>query len=161
MITSAAEEVESPSKNIPRALTCGILAVLVLYLLANCVYIRVLAFTNVAQSSHVASDALEKLVGQGGARWLTIAMMISVPGELHINILAAARVPFDMARDGLFFKFAKDVQPVSRVPSGGLLFIGGAAALLALTGTYEELLSLVIFALWIFLCLSVIALFRL
>ena len=66
-----------------------------------------------------------------------------------------------MARDGLFSKFAERVQPTFRSPSGGLLFVGAVAALLALTGSYEELYSLVIFALWIFLCLSVVALIRL
>jgi len=155
------EEVENPGKNFPRALVFSMLAVMALYVLANWVYLRVLAFPGVAQSSHVASDVFQMLVGKGGAKWLTIAMMISGLGCLHINILAAARIPFAMARDGLFFRFAKKVQPTFRSPSGGLLFVGGVSALLALSGTYEELLSLVIFALWIFLSLSAVALIRL
>jgi APA family basic amino acid/polyamine antiporter len=161
LLGAAGEEVENPGKNLPRALVYGVLAVIALYVLANWVYLRVLAFTSVAQSSHVASDVFEMLVGKGGAKWLTVAMMISALGTLHINILTAARIPFAMARDGLFFKFAKRVQPTFRSPSGGLLFVGGVTALLALSGTYEELFSLVIFALWIFLCLSVVALIRL
>jgi basic amino acid/polyamine antiporter, APA family len=155
------EEVENPGKNIPRALVHGILAVVLLYVLTNWVYLRVLPFTSVARSSHVASDVFERLVGEGGAKWLTIAMMISGLGTLHVNILTAARIPFAMARDGLFFKFAERVQPTFRSPSGGLLLVGAVAALLALSGTYEELISLVIFTLWIFLCLSVVALIRL
>ncbi len=155
------EEVENPGKNFPRALVLSILAVMALYVLANWVYLRVLGAPGVAQSSHVASDVLEMLAGKGGAKWLTIAMMISALGALHSNILTAARIPFAMARDGLFFKFTKRVQPTFRSPSGGLLFVGGLSALLALSGTYEELVSLVIFALWIFLCLSVVALIRL
>jgi basic amino acid/polyamine antiporter, APA family len=155
------EEVENPGKNIPRALVYGMLAVIALYVLANFVYLRVLGITSVARSPHVASDAFEMLVGERGAKWLTIAMMISALGALHVNILTAARIPFAMARDGLFFKFAERVQPTFRTPSGGLLFVGGVTALLALSGTYEELFSLVIFALWIFLSLSVIALIRL
>jgi basic amino acid/polyamine antiporter, APA family len=66
-----------------------------------------------------------------------------------------------MARDGLSFAFAKRVQPSFRSPISGLLFVGGITTLLTLSGTYEELLSLTIFALWIFLCLSVLALIRL
>lgn len=155
------EEVENPGKNFPRALLYGMFGVLALYVLANWVYLRVLAFAGVAQSSHVASDVFGMLVGAGGAKWLTIAMVISALGTLHINILTAARIPFAMARDGLFFKFAKRVQPTLRSPSGGLLFVGAVAALLALSGTYEELFSLVIFGLWIFLSLSIVALFRL
>jgi APA family basic amino acid/polyamine antiporter len=155
------EEVENPGKNIPRALLYGMLAVIALYVLANFVYLRVLGIASVAHSSHVASDVLEMLVGKGGAKWLTIAMLISALGCLHVTILTAARIPFAMARDGLFFKFAERVQPTFRSPSGGLLLVGGVTALLALSGTYEELYSLVIFALWIFLCLSAFALIRL
>jgi len=101
------------------------------------------------------------LVGKGGAKWLTVAMMISALGTLHINILTAARIPSAIARDGLFFAFAKRVQPTFRSPSGGLLLVGGVTAFLALSGTYEELFSLVIFALWIFLCLSAVVVIRL
>jgi basic amino acid/polyamine antiporter, APA family len=155
------EEVENPGKNIPRALVYGMLVVIALYVLANFVYLRVLGIASVALSPHVASDVLEMLVGKGGAKWLTIAMMISALGCLHVNILMAARIPFAMARDGLFFKFAERVQPKFHSPSGGLLFVGAVAALLALSGSYEELYSLVIFALWIFLCLSAFALIRL
>src|SRR5262250_1160401 len=155
------EEVENPGKNIPRALAYGMLAVLVLYVSVNWVYLRVLGFTGVAQSPHVASDVFEMLVGKGNAKWLTIGMMISAIGTLHVNLLTTPRIPFAMARDGLFFKFAARVQPTFRSPSGGLLFVGGVSTFLALSGTYEELFSLVIFALWIFLCLSVVALIRL
>ena len=161
LLGAVGEEAENPGKNVPRALVCGMSAVIGLYVLANWVYLRVLAFTGVAHSSHVASDVFEILVGGGGAKWLTIAMMISALGTLHVSILTAARIPFAMARDALFFRFAKRVQPTFRSPSGALLFHGGVAALLALSGTYEELFSLVIFALWIFFCLSVVALIRL
>lgn len=155
------EEVENPSKNIPRALILGMLVIAAIYMLANCVYFRVLTFGEVAQSSHVASDVFERLIGRGGGKWLTVAMMISALGSLHAGILTGARIPFAMARDGVFFKFAARVQPTFRTPSGALFFQGTVAALLALSGTFEELLSLVIFALWIFLSLSVIALIRL
>ena len=161
LLGAAGEEVENPGRNIPRALVYGMLAVGALYVLANWVYLRVLAFSGVAQSSHVASDVFQRLVGSGSAKWLTIAMMISALGCLHICILTSARIPFAMARDGVFFGFAKRVQPTFRSPSGGLLFMGGVSALLALSGTYEELFSLVIFALWIFLCSSAVALIRL
>ena len=161
LLGAAGEEVENPGRNVPRAYVYGMLCVIALYVLVNCVYLRVLPFSGVAQSPHVASDAFEMLVGKGGARWLTIAMMIAALGCLHACILADARIPFAMARDGLFFKFAKRVQPTFRSPSGGLLFIGAVSALLALSGTYEELLSLVVFLLWIFLSLSVVALMRL
>jgi APA family basic amino acid/polyamine antiporter len=66
-----------------------------------------------------------------------------------------------MARDGLFFKFAERVNPTTHTPSGSLIFLGTIGALLALTGTYEELYSLFVFAVWIFFALTAIALLRL
>src|SRR5262249_27849359 len=108
------EEVENPGKNIPRALVYGMLTIVALHVLANWVYLRVLLFNGVADSPHVASDVFARLVGNGGAKWLTIAMMISALGCLHASILSGARIPFAMARDGLFFKFAQKVNPTFR-----------------------------------------------
>ena len=76
-------------------------------------------------------------------------------------VLTGARIPYAMARDGVFFQFAKRINPSFRTPSGALLFLGSLAALLALSGTYEELYSLFVFAVWIFFALTAIALLRL
>jgi APA family basic amino acid/polyamine antiporter len=137
------------------------LSVMTLYLLANVVYFRVLSFTSVAQSTHVASDVVQRLAGPRGAAALTVAMAISALGALHVVILTGARIPFAMARDGVFFKFAGRVHPKFRTPSGSLLFLGGGGAALALTGTYEELYSLFVFAVWIFFALNAMAMLRL
>ena len=155
------EEIERPGKNIPRAIILGLLTVGGLYLLANVVYFHVLPFAAIAQSQHVASDVVQSFAGSRGAAWLTVAMAISALGALHVVILTGARVPFAMARDGLFFKFAERVNPTTRTPSGSLIFLGTIGALLALTGTYEELYSLFVFAVWIFFALTAIALLRL
>lgn len=76
-------------------------------------------------------------------------------------VMTGARIPYAMARDGVFFQFATRIQPSFRTPSGALIFLGSAAALLALTGTFEELYSLFVFAVWIFFALTAIALLRL
>jgi len=155
------EEIAEPGRNIPRAIVFGFLTVGTLYLLANVVYFRVLSFTTVAQSMHVASDVVQRLAGPHGAAALTLAMAISALGALHVVILTGARIPYAMARDGVFFRFAERVHPKFRTPSGSLLFLGGIGAALALTGTYEELYSLFVFAVWIFFALNAIALLRL
>ena len=98
------EEIEQPGKNIPRAIVFGFLTVGTLYLLANVVYFRVLAFSTVAQSMHVASDVVQRLAGPHGAAALTVAMAISALGALHVVILTGARIPYAMARDGVFFR---------------------------------------------------------
>ena len=155
------EEIEHPEKNIPRAIILGLLTVGGLYLLANVAYFRVLPFSAVAGSQHVASDVVQSFAGSRGARWLTIAMAISALGALHVVVLTGARIPFAMARDGVFFQFAQRIHPTFRTPSGSLIFLGSIGAVLALSGTYEELYSLFVFAVWIFFALTAIALLRL
>jgi basic amino acid/polyamine antiporter, APA family len=155
------EEIEQPEKNIPRAIILGLLTVGGLYLLANVAYFQVLPFSAIAQSQHVASDVVQSFAGSRGARWLTIAMAISALGALHVVVLTGARIPFAMARDGLFFPFAQRIHPTFRTPSGSLIFLGSIGAVLALSGTYEELYALFVFAVWIFFALTAIALLRL
>src|SRR5215472_8802523 len=155
------EEIANPQKNIPRAIIPGLLIVGGLYLLANVVYLRTLPFAKLMQSQHIASDTVQSFADTRGAAVLTIAMAISALGALHVVALTGARIPYAMARDGVFFQFAKRVQPSFRTPSGALIFLGSLAALLALSGTYEELYSLFVFAVWIFFALTAIAFFRL
>jgi amino acid transporter len=121
----------------------------------------VLPFETITQSQHVASDVVQAIAGSRGATWLTIAMAVSALGALHVVVLTGARIPYAMARDGVFFKFATRMHPFFRTPSGSLLFLGSIGALLALSGTYEELYSLFVFAVWIFFALTAIALLRL
>jgi basic amino acid/polyamine antiporter, APA family len=154
-------EIRNPARNIPLALICGAAIVSTLYVLVNAVYFHVLPFARIAISDHVASDAVQSLFGRTGAGWLTIAMGISALASLHAVIMSESRVPYAMSRAGLFFGFVARVQPRFRSPEGALLLVGGLGALIALTGTFEELYSLYIFAVWIFLALGVVALIRL
>jgi APA family basic amino acid/polyamine antiporter len=88
-------------------------------------------------------------------------MAMSALGALHVVILTGARIPYAMARDRLFFRFAERLHPSSHTPSGSLVFLGSVAAVLALSGTFEELYSLFVFAVWIFFALAAVALLRL
>jgi APA family basic amino acid/polyamine antiporter len=99
--------------------------------------------------------------GSGAAKWITLAMVVSALGTLNSSLLSGARVPYAMARDGLFFRVTGVVHPKFRTPSGALVFQGVLASIMALTGTFEELTSLFVFAAWIFYALSVVAMFRL
>ncbi len=155
------EEIRRPEKNIPRAILLGLFTVGGLYLLANATYLHVLPFAAVAASQHVASDAVQMFAGTRGAVWLTLAMAVSAFGALHVVILTGARIPYAMSRDGVFFRFTGRVHPSFNTPTGALLFLGSVATVLALTGTFEELYSLFVFAVWIFFALVAIALLRL
>lgn len=155
------EEIKEPQKNIPRAILLGLLTIAGLYLMANITYFHVLPFERVAESPSVASDVVKVFAGQRGAAWLTVAMALSALGALHVVVLTGARIPYAMSRDGLFFKFAARVHPTLHTPTGSLLFLGVVGVLLALSGTFEELYSLFVFALWIFFALTAITLMRL
>src|SRR5215469_2133706 len=154
-------EVLNPKKNIPRAVIVGTLLVIVLYVTINWVYFHQLSVSRVAQSSNVASDTVARLLGGSAAKYFTVAMIVSAFGALHAGFLTGPRIPYAMARDGNFFGFAKRIQPTFHTPSGAVLFQGLVAVLLVLTGTYEGMYSYAIFAIWIFLGLSAVALIRL
>ena len=160
-LADVGEEIRQPQKNIPRAILIGLLTVGGLYLLANVVYFRLLPFASIAASQHVASDVVRSFAGPRGSAWLTAAMAVSAFGALHVVVLTGARIPYAMARDGFFFSFAGRLHSSLRTPSGALLFLGTTAALLALSGTYEELYSQFVFAVWIFFALAAVALVRL
>src|SRR5260370_3932931 len=120
----------------------------------------VLPFNTVASCRHSASDVVGHVAGHGAATGITLAMVISAIGSMNSSILSGARVPYAMARDGIFFKIAGGIHPKFRTPGRALIFQGVLASLMALTGTFEELTNLFIFAGWIFYGLAVVALFR-
>ena len=154
-------EIENPQRNFPRALVGGVGLVAVIYLLFSVACLRVLPFASVASSTHVASDVVASAAGASAATLVTIAMVISAIGSLNSSVLSGARVPYAMARDGVFFKVADGIHPKYRTPGRALIFQGILASIMALTGTFEELTNLFIFAGWIFYGLAVVALFRL
>jgi APA family basic amino acid/polyamine antiporter len=153
-------EVENPQKNFPRALVGGVGFVAAIYLLFSAACLKVLPFESVAASQHVASDVVEHIQGSTAAAWITLAMAISALGSMNSSVLSGARVGYAMARDGIFFKIADGIHPKFRTPGRSLIFQGVLASLMALTGTFEELTNLFIFAAWIFYAFAVVALFR-
>src|SRR5271170_3097310 len=154
-------EVQNPQRNFPIAMAGGTILVAGIYLLFSAVCFYVLPFASVASSQHVGSDVVQTFAGSGAARWFTLVMIVSALGTLNSSLLSGARVPYAMARDGLFFQVTASVHPIFRTPSGALVFQGILASLMALSGTFEELTSLFVFAAWIFYALSVVAMFRL
>jgi amino acid transporter len=153
-------EVADPQKNFPRALVGGVGFVAVIYLLFSAACLKVLPFESVAGSQHIASDVVEHVVGRGAAAWITLAMAISALGSMNSSVLSGARVGYAMARDGIFFKIVGGIHSKFRTPSRALIFQGVLASLMALSGTFEELTNLFIFAGWIFYGFAVVALFR-
>ena len=153
-------EVENPQRNIPRALILGVLFCIVLFTSFSLAAHWALPFAAVAQSPHVASDLVAQISGRNLALWVTLAMAISALGTLNSSILSGARVPYAMARDGIFFRGAAEIHPRFRTPGGAILFEFVISSIFALTGTFEELTSLFLFATWIFYALAVAAMIK-
>lgn len=153
-------EVADPQKNFPRALVGGVGFVALIYLLFSASCLKVLPFEKVAGSPHIASDVVEHVIGGGAAAWITLAMAVSALGSMNSSVLSGARVGYAMARDGIFFKIVGGIHPRFRTPGRALIFQGVLASLMALSGTFEELTNLFIFAGWIFYGFAVVALFR-
>jgi amino acid transporter len=154
-------EVKDPQRNFPRALVGGVALVALIYFLFSAACLKVLPFDAVAASPHIASDVVQHVAGPIAAAWITVAMVISALGSMNSSVLSGARPAYAMARDGIFFKIADGVHPKYRTPARALIFQCVLASLMALTGTFEELTNLFIFAGWIFYGLAVVALFRL
>jgi APA family basic amino acid/polyamine antiporter len=148
-VNMVAAEVRRPQRNLPLALIWGTAGVIVIYLLANAAYFYVLSASEVASSSRVAADMMGKVAGPWGASAVSIAAMISIFAALNGSILAGARVPYAMARDGFFFAPIARVHPVFHTPAISILALSAWSAVLVLSGRYEQLFTYVIFASWI------------
>jgi amino acid transporter len=161
MLAKTGSEVKDPRRNVRLALIWGVAVVGGLYLLFNAACLRVLPFGAVASSRHVASDVIARMAGGGAVFWVTLLMAVAALGSLNSSILTAARTPYAMARDGVFLPMAARVHPRRHTPGGALLYQGTMSSLFVLTGTFEELTSLFVFATWLFHGLAAVALFRL
>ena len=170
-VTFAAAEVKNPQRNLPLALVMGTGMVSLLYILANVGYLNVLPTHGDANGAtalargidHATQDrvgtaAMEVMFGASGATIMAIAILISTFGCNNGLILAGARVYYAMARDGLFFRKAGQLN-ANRVPATALVLQTIWTALLCLTGTYGQLLNYVIFAALVFYVATTIGLF--
>ena len=154
----AAGEVKDPGRNVPRALIGGMVAVMVIYCAANLSYFYALPWGDVLTSNStlhrdalpVATRAAQTAFGESGGNLMSIAFVLSALGALNGATLAGARVPFAMARDGVFPARAGVLSSRTRVPVAAVLMQAGWACVLAVSGTYDQLTDYVIFASWIF-----------
>ena len=142
--TFVAGEIKEPRKNLPRGLIIGVIAVVLLYVAANVVYLSVLGARGLAASNAPASDAMRTVLGDFGARAIAAAIAISTVGFLSQSMLTAPRVYFAMANDRLFFSSVGRVHPRTRAPIVAIALQGMLAIVLALLGTYESILNYVV-----------------
>jgi APA family basic amino acid/polyamine antiporter len=159
VLTFSAGEIRAPGRNLPRGLLAGSLVVTGLYLTINVVYLRALPVTEIGSSTRIAEAAAQALFGTNGARAISACVLLATFGCLATNILCCSRIYLPMAQDGLFFRSLGHVNPRTRVPSTSLLAQGLWAVLMALSGSYEQLYTCVVFAGVLFHAASGLAVF--
>ncbi len=153
-ITYVAGEVKNPGRNIPLSLIFCMLIVVSVYLLLNYVLLFTLGFTGMNGSELVVSDAASVFLGNKGAAVVTIIILISLIGANNGFVLSSARINYAMARDKLFFNQAAQIHSRFKSPANALIIQCVWACLLTFTGTFNQLITYIIFTSWIFYGMS-------
>ena len=153
-ITYVAGEVKNPGRNIPLSLIFCMLIVVSIYLLLNYVLIYTLGFTGMNGSDLVVSDAAFVFLGNKGAAIVTLIILISLIGANNGFVLTSARINYAMAKDKLFFHQASQIHSKFKSPANALIIQCVWACLLTFTGTFNQLITYIIFASWIFYGMS-------
>jgi len=146
-------EIERPQRNLPLALIAGTIAMMAIYLLTNVAYFYILSGPEVGSEESsmtgVAAVMMRRVWGSPGAAMVSVAAMISIFAAMNGSILSGSRVPYAMARDGLFFHSVNRLHPRFRTPGVAILMLGVISSIVLLSGQYDQLYTLVIFPSWI------------
>jgi APA family basic amino acid/polyamine antiporter len=148
-------EIRDPQRNIPRGILVGTLIVIAVYVSASAAYYYVLGNAAVAASERVAADAMSAMIGPVGASLISLAILCSTFGATCANVLAGPRIFYAMARDGVFFPGLAWIHPSYQTPARAICLLAGWAGLLTLTGGYEHLITMAMFAAWILFAMAV------
>jgi len=158
-ITWVAGEVKEPRRNVPLAMVLGILVVGVIYIAMNMTYVYAMPLSEVAKHETIAHAAAASLFSPGAAVWLSATIAVSCFSAAATCTLSGARVYLAMAQDGVFFKRMAVIHPKWRTPAFSLIGQGVWAALLTVSGRYDQLYTYVIYGMVLSYTLTVIGLF--
>lgn len=149
-LSYSAGEVKNPGSTLPRSYLLGVLIVMAAYLAANVAYLHAMPLRALARHQDVAARAMQIFAGPAGAAFISVLILCSIFGALNGTLLSGTRTYFVMARDGLFFPAVGRVHERFQTPVLAIIIEGVWAAVLALSGSYEQLYTYVIFTAWIF-----------
>ena len=158
-VTFSAGEAMDPQRTFPRAIVIGTASLVGIYLFANVGYLAALGTEGVAHSDRVAAEAVSAIVGPGAAKLIAAAILVSIFSATNGLTISAPRVYYAMARDGLFFRKLGDVHPRYGTPALSIIAGTAWAMVLAVSGTFEQLLTYVVFVGWIFYALGAACVF--
>ena len=149
-VSFIAGEIRNPKRNLLLALVLGLGTVIVVYVLANVAYLRVLSIPEIAAADRVGALVAERTMGHAGGAFLAAVILISITGSMNGWTMTAPRIFFAQARDGMFLPIFGRIHPRYRTPHISIALFGAWSVLLTLTGTYETLASYAMYAAWIF-----------
>jgi basic amino acid/polyamine antiporter, APA family len=158
-VTNSAGEARDPPRTFARGIVLGTAALVAIYLTANVGYVAALGAPGVAASDRVAADAVRALFGPAAAKLVTLGILVSILSAANGLALTGPRMFFAMARDGVFFRSLAEVHPRFATPALAIAASAGWAALLAVTGSFEQLFTYVVFASWLFAGLAAASVF--
>ncbi len=153
-------EIKNPLKTLPRSLFLGTLIVLVLYLSVNALYVYSTPPDEMKGVISIGGLAMGKLFGPSADTLFSLLIAFALFSSLSAFIIIGPRVYYQMASDGLFFKSVAKIHPKFAVPSNSIVLQGAIAMLLALSGTFEQILTYMGFALGIFPILTISGVFK-
>ena len=156
-----AGEVKDPARTLPKALTLGVLVVMLVYILTSLTFVYLVPLDQVTSSETFAAQAGEVLFGRAGGTVFSLIVIVSVLGSLAAVMMSAPRVYFAMARDGLFVPGVAAIHPRFETPAFAIALQAVLASVLVLVGTFNEIISYFLFVVIVFIGLTIIALFKL
>jgi len=154
-----AGEVHDAPRTLPRALILGVLGVIAVYVSVNLAYLVSLGPAGLARTGTPASTVMSNSLGGRGPQLIAAGIAFSAFGFLAQSMLSAPRVYFAMANDGLFFRAVGQVHPRTRAPVVAIILQGGWAIVIALSGTYAQVINYVVAMDSIFFGLTAVCLF--
>jgi len=147
-------EVKEANKNIPRGIAIGVFMVIAIYLLVNVTYLSLLSVDEIkaihqAGNKIAAIEAIRVFWDNGGVMFISVLILITTLSCTHATILASARPYYAMAKEGLFFPRVAKLNK-NQAPQNSLIYQGVWACVLVMSGTFDQLTDMIIFAVFIF-----------
>lgn len=158
-VTFSAGEARDAQRTFPRAIVAGTAVLIAIYLTANAAYVAALGPAGVQASQRVAADSVSALFGPAAGKLIAAVILVSMFSAANGLTLTSPRLYYSMARDGVFFRKLADVHPRFHTPAFAIVAGSAWAALLAASGTFEQLLTYVVFSGWIFYGLGALSIF--
>lgn len=160
-IGNMAGELKNPKKDLPRSIIIGLILTIVVYVSFNIALMKILPQDVLSTSSKAASDAAVVVLGNSGAKFVSIGILISIIGAMNGYLITGVRIPYAMAKDGLlpFSNFLGKVNKKYETPLNAFIIQGIIACIYVLSGSFDILTNLVMFTTWIFFVMAILGIF--